>query len=91
MKSTEKKRGKTILTALLLTVAITAAGFFATDLIRAKRYNLPPLFCIPVIQYDNGSVDYYGLGYKVWEDYHPFDRTVSYYVGFWFIPKFLNI
>ncbi|MCH5348095.1 MAG: hypothetical protein J1E40_02120 [Oscillospiraceae bacterium] len=64
---------------------------FSADLFRAKRSNLPPLFCVPVIEYDNGSVDYYGLFYKVWKDYDPFDDETRYYMGFWFIPKNINI
>ena len=92
MKAAEKKsRGRIAMTIILSVIACTAICFFATDLIRAKRYKLPPVFCVPVIEYDNGSVDYYGLGYKVWEDYHNFDKTVNYYVGFWFIPKFWSI
>ncbi len=90
-KKSVKSRRRRVIAIILSVLLITAAGFFAADLIRAKRYNLPPLFCVPIIEYDNGSVDYYGLGYKVWKDYHPFDKTVNYYVGFWFIPKFWSI
>ena len=86
-----RSKAKKILVALAVVVLLTAAGFFVTDLVRVKQYKLPPLFCVPVIEYDNGSVDHYGLGYKVWEDYHPFDKTVEYYIGFWFIPKFVSI
>ena len=86
-----RSKAKKILAALAVVVLLTAAGFFVTDLVRVKQYKLPLLFCVPVIEYDNGSVDHYGLGYKVWEDYHPFDKTVEYYVGFWFIPKFVSI
>ncbi len=85
------RRKRLIVTIIVSVIAAAAISFFVTDLIRTKQHGLPPVFCIPVIEYDNGSVDYYGLGYKVWEDYHPFDKTVNYYVGFWFIPKFINI
>jgi hypothetical protein len=93
MESVRKKpsRRKIVIIAAALTVIVIAAGFFTTDLIRAKRYGLPPVFCVPVIEYENGSTDYYGLGYKVWKDYHPFDETTTYYVGFWLVPKFCSI
>ena len=88
MKTAKGKRAALIIISVIL---VAAGCFFATDLIRAKQYKLPPVFCVPVIEYDNGSVDYYGLFYKVWEDYHPFEKTTDYYVGFWFVPKFWSI
>lgn len=91
MKSVEKKNHGKSVAVIIAALLIIAAGFFTTDLIRAKRYRLPPVFCIPVIEYDGGSTDYYGLGYKVWADYHPFDESTEYYVGFWLIPKFWSI
>ncbi len=73
------------------TVLFIAAAMFSTDLIRAKRYNLPPVFCVPVIEYENGSTDYLGLFYMVWKDCDPFEDRVRYFVGFWLIPKSVNI
>ena len=89
MKAAKKFSAKRLFIVLLCTLAVLSAGFFTTDLIRAKRYKLPPVFCITVMNYENGSKDHYGLGYKVWEDYDPFDDTTDYYVGLWLIPKFL--
>ena len=77
--------------AAVIIIIAAACCFFTTDLIRAKKYGLPPVFCVKVIDYGNGSSDYYGLGYKVWEDFHPFDKTTRYYVCFWFIPKNVHI
>ena len=77
-----------IVCGVILGIAVI---LFSADLLRAKQKNLPPLFCYPVIEYENGSVDYYGLFYKVWKDYDPFDDETRYYVGFWFIPKNVNI
>lgn len=80
--------------AAIITICVFTmlfAGFFTTDLIRAKRYSLPPVFCFYTIDYENGSKDHYGLGYKVWEDNDPFDKTTDYYIGFWLIPKFFCI
>ncbi|MBQ8780778.1 MAG: hypothetical protein IJZ72_03810 [Oscillospiraceae bacterium] len=84
-------KGKIVKIAITAVILCTAAGFFTSDLIRVKQYKLPPRFCIPVIEYDNGSVDYYGLFYKVWKDYDPFEETTEYYVSFWLVPKFWNI
>ncbi|MBQ8826552.1 MAG: hypothetical protein IJ007_05630 [Oscillospiraceae bacterium] len=84
-------KGRIVKITLISAVTAAAVCFFATDLIRAKQYKLPPLFCVPVIEYDNGSVDHYGLFYKVWEDYDPFEDTTDYYVGFWLVPKFWSI
>ena len=77
-----------IVCGVVLSIAVI---LFSVDLLRAKQKNLPPRFCYPVIEYENGSVDYYGLFYKVWKDYDPFDDETRYYVGFWFIPKNVNI
>lgn len=94
----EKLRSRTVspvirkITAVICAVIFgIAAAFFSVDLLRAKKNNQPPLFCYPVIEYDNGSTDYYGLFYKVWRDYNPFEDETRYYVGFWFIPKSINI
>ncbi|MCH5194075.1 MAG: hypothetical protein J1F11_08950 [Oscillospiraceae bacterium] len=77
-----------IVCGVMLGIAVI---LFSADLLRAKKNNQPPMFCYPVIEYENGSVDYYGLFYKVWKDYDPFDDETRYYVGFWFIPKNINI
>ena len=94
----ERKRNKTlspkmrkIIAVVCITILGIAAALFSVDLLRAKKNNQPPLFCYPVIEYDNGSIDYYGLFYKVWKDYDPFDNETRYYVGFWFVPKNFNI
>lgn len=94
----EKRRTRTVspkvrkIIAVICAVIVgTAVVFFTVDLLRAKKSNLPPLFCYPVIEYSNGSTDYYGLFYKVWKDYDPFDGETRYYVSFWFVPKSFNI
>lgn len=94
----EQKRNRTmspktrkIIAIVCAVIFAIAALLFSVDLIRAKKNNQPPLFCFPVIEYDNGSTDYYGLFYKVWKDHDPFDNETRYYVGFWFIPKAFNI
>ena len=90
MEKSHKKRK--IVIAFAAVLFIISASFFTTDLIRARKYSLPPKFCIPVFYYsDSQSVDYYGLGYKVWKDSDPFDNVTHYYVGFWFLPKIINI
>ena len=33
----------------------------------------------------------YGLFYKVWKDYNPFENETRYYMGFWLLPKSVNI
>ena len=98
VRQEERKRNKTVSAkAKKITAAVCAAVvsvalvFFSVDLIRAKKNNQPPMFCISVIEYSNGSEDYYGLFYKVWKDYNPFENETRYYVGFWFLPKNFNI
>ncbi len=86
--SPKKRKAIAVICAAVLLIA---AAMFSVDLLRAKRDNLPPLFCVPVIEYENGSTDYWGLFYKVWKDYDPFEDRVRYYVGFWLIPKSVNI
>lgn len=94
----EQKRNKTVspkarkITAVICTSIFgIALLLFSVDLMRAKKNNQPPIFCYPLIEYENGSADYCGLFYKVWKDYDPFDDETRYYVGFWFIPKSFNI
>lgn len=94
----EKERNKTVsvrrwkLTAAICAlVMLVSLAFFGVDLIRVKQCGLPPMFCVPVIEYENGSEDYYGLFYKVWKDYNPFEDETHYFMGFWFLPKNFNI
>lgn len=86
--SPKAKRVAAIICAVILGLSLT---FFSVDFLRAKRRNQPPLFCVPAIKYGNGSTDYYGLFYKVWEDYDPFEDETRYYMGFWLIPKSFNL
>lgn len=89
-KPLSKKAGRIrkIITGILLAIVIS---FFTTDYIRIKIHSHPPIFCIPIIRYEHGSVDYYGAGYKIWEDYDPFEDTSVYYVTLWILPKFWSI
>lgn len=94
----EQIRSRTISPKIRKIIAVVCASvfciallLFSVDLVRAKKNNLPPLFCFPVIEYENGSADYYGLFYKVWKDHDPFEDETRYYVGFWFIPKSFGI
>jgi hypothetical protein len=73
------------------TVLSVALVFFTLDYLRINRYGEPPIFCVPVFEYDNGSIDYYGLFYKVWMDYNPFEDETEYHVTLWFLPKFWSI
>ena len=94
----EKNRNRSMSVKTRKRIAAVCAGvfgaafiLFTVDLVRIKQQERPPLFCVPVIKYENGSEDYYGLFYKVWKDYDPFDRETEYYMGFWFIPKNFSI
>ena len=80
-----------IIAAVCGAVLSVALAFFSVDLVRAKKNNQPPIFCVPVIEYENGSADYCGLFYKVWKDNNPFEDETRYYMGFWFLPKSVNI
>ena len=91
LNKTISVRTRKIIAAVCAAVLGIAFLLFTADLVRVKRKNQPPLFCVPIVEYSNGSVDYYGLFYKVWEDYDPFDRETRYYMGFWFVPKYFNI
>ena len=84
-------KARKIIAAVCAAVLGIAFLLFTADLVRVKKNAEPPMFCIPMVKYSNGSVDYYGLFYKVWEDYDPFDKETHYYMGFWFVPKYFNI
>ncbi len=90
MKTVAKKKNKAKMITLIAILTFIV-GFFATDFVRTKMFDKPPVFSVQIIDYQNGSYDYYGLGYKIWEDYHPVLDTTEYYFGFWFVPKFVKI
>lgn len=97
-RAEERQRGRTVSPALRKAVAVICTVilgisliFFSVDFFRAKGSNEPPLFCVPIIEYDNGSTDYLGLFYKVWKDHDPFEDETRYYMGFWFVPKNIKL
>ncbi len=90
-KLSRKKKKRLIIFSIFAAFIIMISSFFAYDFLKIKRYKQPPVFCIPVYQYDNGSVDYIGFGYKIWKDYDPFDNKTEYYVTLWILPKFWHI
>lgn len=90
-KQPMSKRAKTILTVGLISFFIIIISFFSIDFITVKTYRKPPIFCVPIVEYENGSVDYYGFLYKVWKDHDPFDNETTYYLSFWLFPKFWRI
>ena len=90
-KMTNRKKHIRILLIVLFSFVVIAASFFTIDYLRIKRYKTPPFFCIPVYEYENGSTDYYGIGYKIWKDYDSFDNETEYYITFWILPKFWHI
>lgn len=90
-KKPVSKKAKLVTRIIISTFLIIALSFFTADYIRVKRHKIPPLFAIQVHAYDNGSADYYGLGYKVWKDYDSFDNETEYYLTFWLLPKFWSI
>ncbi len=84
-------KARKITAAVCMSIFAAAFIMFTADLIRVKQQELPPLFCVPAIRYENGSEDYYGLFYKVWKDFDPFENKTEYYMSFWFIPKNFSI
>lgn len=94
----ERRRNRAMSPKLRKAIAVVYAVilgisliFFSVDFFRAKRRNQPPLFCVPIIEYENGSADYLGLFYKVWKDHDTFEDETRYYMGFWFIPKYFKL
>jgi hypothetical protein len=70
-------------------VMIIWAVLMLTDLYRT-RMSEPPLFAVPILRYDSGSVDYYGLFYKIWKDVNILNGDTEYYMTAWFVPKFIS-
>ncbi|MDR0947173.1 MAG: hypothetical protein LBM87_05480 [Ruminococcus sp.] len=85
----QKKKKKIILISLIIT-AVIFITFALTDLVRT-RYEKDPLFAVPLLKYDSGSIDYYGLGYKVYKDVNFLNGDINYYYAVWFVPKFLYV
>jgi hypothetical protein len=84
-----KQKTKTIIITIIL-AAVIFITFALIDLVRT-RYEKDPLFAVPVLKYDSGSIDYYGLGYKVYKDVNFLNGDVKYYYAIWFTPKFLYV
>ena len=64
MKRKIEKRNKLILIIITLVILLFAT-FLTIDYFRVKS-NKTPLFALPIIKYkDGGSVEYWGIGYKV--------------------------
>jgi hypothetical protein len=68
-------------------VFIVLVGFLCFDIYRAKT-DQPPVFAVPLLRYENGSADYYGIGYKVWKDVNIINGDTEYYLTAWFVPKY---
>jgi hypothetical protein len=68
-------------------IIIICIGFLCCDLYRS-RLDLPPIFAVPILRYENGSTDYYGIGYKVWKDVNIINGNTAYYLTAWFVPKY---
>ncbi|MGN0667351.1 MAG: hypothetical protein ACI4KF_12605 [Huintestinicola sp.] len=78
--------------AVLAVLAVLLTVFVATDTVRTKLYGTDPLFCVKAVEYSDGvSADFYGLGYKIWRDYDPFEDSTEYYISLWILPKTINI
>ena len=61
---------------LLLIILIIWVTFFTTDYI-LYRFQKKPFFSIPIKAYkDGGTVEYYGIGYKIIK-YNVFDDVVT--------------
>ncbi|MDR0992095.1 MAG: hypothetical protein LBL87_04240 [Ruminococcus sp.] len=75
-----------IVIGLIIIIAATAAADYLGFLIKT-----PPRFALPLISYENGSVDYYGLGYKIFSDVNNLSGEVHYYYNAWFVPKFFYV
>jgi hypothetical protein len=84
----KKTKAKTIRRVVIAVFLCITAAFFTIDLLRVGR-DAPPVFCVPLIYYDDGgSVDYYGIGYKVIKDYDITEDETEFYIAPWFMPKF---
>jgi hypothetical protein len=74
---------------VIFAVVVVWAVLMLTDLYRT-RLDEPPLFAVPLLHYDSGSVDYYGLFYKIWKDVNILNGDTEYYMTAWFVPKFIS-
>ncbi|WP_259473520.1 hypothetical protein [Clostridium estertheticum] len=85
-----KKRN--IIIGAILIIVLT---FFITDFCLSKA-NKSPVFAIPTVMYkDGGSIEYYGLGYKVIKYSNITGSEIKINFGTWFMkfspPKYKPI
>jgi hypothetical protein len=77
---------RNIVFGVILIIAATAAADYLCFLTET-----PPRFALPLISYENGSIDYYGVGYKIFKDVNNLSGEVHYYYNAWFVPKFFYV
>jgi hypothetical protein len=80
----KRLKKKLIIAGSVLAVIL---AFLCCDIYRT-RLEKPPIFAVPLLRYENGSADYYGLGYKVWKDVNIINGDTEYYLTAWFVPKY---
>ena len=61
---TTKKKNNTLLNILFIVMALVIV-IICTDIIAVKKFKAGPFFAIPIKTYEDGSKEYYGIGYKV--------------------------
>lgn len=76
------KKGLKVISIVLVIVIILGLIFFIVDYNKIKN-NEKPVFCINTSSYeDGGTVEYFGLGYKV-IDFHTIDGFDDIKIGTW--------
>jgi hypothetical protein len=90
MKLYDKDRKYELIRNIIIGIIFILAAMAAADYLH-YLCKMPPLFALPLIRYDSGSVDYYGFGYKVFMDVNILNGDVHYYYNGWFVPKFFYI
>lgn len=74
--------------AVFCAAVVIISAMFTTDTIRVKYYDVPPVFCIASGPLSDGvSMDYYGIGYKIWKDTDPFEGVTDYHITLWILPR----
>jgi hypothetical protein len=89
----EKKRKistKKIKIIVVIAIAVMLLVFAMVDLVRS-RFGEDPIFAVPLLKYDSGSADFYGIGYKVYKDVNFLNGEVKYYYAAWFVPKYTYV
>ena len=82
-KPKKQRKGLQIFFNIILLLVMVVIIMVIVDIVAVRRYNAGPYFALPIHTYeDGGSIEYYGIGYKVIE-YNQVQGRRDKEIGLW--------